>query len=193
MAGKHTSLIENEPNGIRRDRHAPGEDIRHTLSLNLRLLRLLHGWSQEQLAERAGLHRTYVGAVERREIAIGIDNLQRLAHALGTTPAQLLEQPASSPPGVGEPAAHYAPAPATAVSASSSNRHVVYLRQIALFRLWIPPRRSRVMAPHESQCKEAAGTTGETDAHPAWLVTGSSRRTQRSQPQLYRRRRARRA
>jgi transcriptional regulator with XRE-family HTH domain len=42
---------------------------------------------------RAGLHRTYVGSVERGERNISIDNIERLAHALGVSAASLLEAP----------------------------------------------------------------------------------------------------
>ncbi|HED18752.1 MAG TPA: XRE family transcriptional regulator, partial [Gammaproteobacteria bacterium] len=38
------------------------ESTRRTLSHNVRYFRCLKGWSQEQLAEQCGLHRTYVGA-----------------------------------------------------------------------------------------------------------------------------------
>lgn len=164
-------------------------DIRRILSLNLRLLRLLNGWSQEQLAERSGLHRTYVGAVERQEISIGIDNLQRLAEALGTSPVALLDPGfCDLPRNIRETAPTYIKHryhPAT-VSPLNKRQNVVDMRQFAMFRLWTILRRSLVMTPYESQCKEAAGTTGTIDAHPARLVTGSARRTQRTQPQLYR-------
>ena len=46
--------------------------------------------SQDELAARAGLHRTYVGAVERGERNITVLSLVRIAHALDTDPAQLL-------------------------------------------------------------------------------------------------------
>lgn len=50
---------------------------------NIRELRMERGFSQEKLAHLAGLHRTYVGAVERGERNITLLNAQRIAEALG--------------------------------------------------------------------------------------------------------------
>jgi len=61
------------------------------LATNLRQLRQARGWSQEQLAAQCGLHRTYIGAVERGERNIGLDNLERLANALQTSVCALLD------------------------------------------------------------------------------------------------------
>ena len=58
---------------------------------NIRHYRGIAGWSQEELAARAGLHRTYVGSVERAERNISIDNIERLASALSIEPSKLLE------------------------------------------------------------------------------------------------------
>jgi transcriptional regulator with XRE-family HTH domain len=50
--------------------------------LAVRKLRLAKGWSQEKLAEFAGIHRTYVGDVERGGRNVSLVNIERLARAL---------------------------------------------------------------------------------------------------------------
>jgi transcriptional regulator with XRE-family HTH domain len=57
---------------------------------NVREQRTKLGMSQEDLAERAGVHRTYVGMLERREKNVTIYNIERIASALGVKAAALL-------------------------------------------------------------------------------------------------------
>jgi transcriptional regulator with XRE-family HTH domain len=63
---------------------------RKIFAQNLRAKRAALGISQEALADRAGLHRTYVGSLERAERNVSIDNIEKLAYALGTTVSALL-------------------------------------------------------------------------------------------------------
>jgi transcriptional regulator with XRE-family HTH domain len=64
--------------------------------LRLRQLRKAKGLSQEALALEAGLDRTYVSSCERGLRNISLDNIHRLAAALGVTPSSLLEPPERS-------------------------------------------------------------------------------------------------
>ncbi|WP_374246751.1 helix-turn-helix domain-containing protein [Zoogloea sp.] len=63
---------------------------RAILAANVRALRAAKGWSQEDLALESGLHRTFVAHVEREVRNISIDNIERLAVALGVTVGELL-------------------------------------------------------------------------------------------------------
>ena len=57
---------------------------------SVRAHRTAKGWPQEELAKRAGLHRTYIGSIERRERNVSLLNVERIAKALGTTVVELL-------------------------------------------------------------------------------------------------------
>jgi transcriptional regulator with XRE-family HTH domain len=56
----------------------------------LRELRLRAGYSQEAFADRCGLHRTYIGSVERGERNVSLLNLANIAEALEVSLAELL-------------------------------------------------------------------------------------------------------
>jgi transcriptional regulator with XRE-family HTH domain len=60
------------------------------LQRNLRALRVARGWSQEVMAEKCGLHRTYIGAIERGERNVTLRTLQALARAFDVTAAELI-------------------------------------------------------------------------------------------------------
>jgi transcriptional regulator with XRE-family HTH domain len=59
------------------------------IGAHIRELRHQTGISQEELADRAGLHRTYIGAIERGERNVGLINLFRIARALKVKLAEL--------------------------------------------------------------------------------------------------------
>jgi len=65
---------------------------RRIFAENLRKARQEQRLSQEDLAELASLHRTYVGSVERAERNVSIDNMERLAAAVGLALPALLRE-----------------------------------------------------------------------------------------------------
>lgn len=66
-------------------------DVRAKLAKNLISLRQAKGWSQENLADEAGLHRTYVSGIERKVRNPTVTILERLAKALKVAPGRLLD------------------------------------------------------------------------------------------------------
>jgi len=71
-------------------------DLRKILANNVRAYRNAKGLSQEELADECGLHRTYIGSVERCERNVTLGTLELLALALKTTVPGLLTQKAPS-------------------------------------------------------------------------------------------------
>ncbi len=65
------------------------KNIRILFGNRLRILRLNKGLSQESLADIASMHRTYVGAIERGEQNVSLDNIAKLAKALKVDIADL--------------------------------------------------------------------------------------------------------
>ena len=65
---------------------------REIFANNLRRLRKEKGLSQDAFADLAGVHRTYVGAVERCEKNITLDNIERFAVALGVSVPEMLRE-----------------------------------------------------------------------------------------------------
>ncbi len=63
--------------------------VKSRFGARLRQIRDERGYSQEELAERAGLHRNYVGGVERGERNVALENIVKLAKALSVPPGDL--------------------------------------------------------------------------------------------------------
>ena len=65
-------------------------DYKIALGNTVRELRLKAGFSQETFAERIGLHRTYIGAIERGERNVALENIIKIACAFQLEPSELL-------------------------------------------------------------------------------------------------------
>lgn len=63
--------------------------VKSRFGSTLRKLRDERGYSQEELAEKAGLHRNYIGGVERGERNVALENIVKLARALSVSPRDL--------------------------------------------------------------------------------------------------------
>jgi transcriptional regulator with XRE-family HTH domain len=61
------------------------EILRKRLGRVVREQRTARGFSQEAFADHIGVHRTYMGAVERGELNISLDNIEKIARGLGIT------------------------------------------------------------------------------------------------------------
>lgn len=64
-------------------------DIKRKFGAEIRALREKKGLSQEAFADLCGLHRTYIGAVERGERNISLENIEKIAKALGVSISSL--------------------------------------------------------------------------------------------------------
>lgn len=69
--------------------------LREVLARNLRRYRQAAGLSQEELAHRAEIDRTYISSIERCQYAASVDVLERLARELSVDPAELLREATS--------------------------------------------------------------------------------------------------
>jgi len=74
-------------------------DLQKDLGRGLRDYRLARGLSQEQLAELLGVHRTYMGGVERGERNLTLKSVERIAERVGLAPLQLLAGNPATPTG----------------------------------------------------------------------------------------------
>ena len=66
------------------------KNIKSLVGQRVRALRTRRGWSQEVLGFQSGLHRNYIGGIERGERNLALINIAKLAKALGVRPRDLL-------------------------------------------------------------------------------------------------------
>ncbi len=67
--------------------------LREIVAINLRRLRHARSLSQEELADRAGINRNYVGMLEREQHSATVDMLEKLAEVLEADPAEFFRRP----------------------------------------------------------------------------------------------------
>ena len=95
-------LSEREPKASKNEIHRPWfdqphsssvwrMDVRQRLAVNMKRLRKERGWSQEALADEAGLDRTYISGIERKKKNCTIEVVERLAKALNCPLGDLLD------------------------------------------------------------------------------------------------------
>jgi transcriptional regulator with XRE-family HTH domain len=66
------------------------EDLQKELGMRIRRIRVGKGYTQESFADKCGLHRNFMGSIERGEQNLTLKTLQTIADGLGTTMAKLL-------------------------------------------------------------------------------------------------------
>ena len=66
-------------------------DINKKVGAKIRDYRTKKGWSQEELGFESGLHRAYIGQIERGEKKIGLVNLEKFSKALGIKLSELVK------------------------------------------------------------------------------------------------------
>lgn len=67
------------------------KDVLLKFGKQVRKIRLEQNLSQEELADRAGVHRTYIGMIERAEKNITLENIEKIAKALKVSPKELID------------------------------------------------------------------------------------------------------
>lgn len=65
------------------------DELQKAFGQRVRQLRLRKGYSQEAFADRCGVHRTFMGTIERGETNLSLQNLARIAAGLGITISKL--------------------------------------------------------------------------------------------------------
>lgn len=72
------------------------DSLLHIFAMNVKAYRLAASYSQEKLAELAGLHRTYISSLEREKRNVSISNIEQIAKALNIEAYELFLPPEKS-------------------------------------------------------------------------------------------------
>lgn len=72
-------------------RYSRDKAIIGQMAARIKMLRVTHGWNQETLAEIAGMHRNYIGHIERGEVNTGLTNIGKLANAFDMSVSELMK------------------------------------------------------------------------------------------------------
>lgn len=67
--------------------------VQDTFAQNMRIFRIREGLSQEALAQKCGLHRTYIGSIEQKKSNVTLETVQKISKALKVSPIELLKEP----------------------------------------------------------------------------------------------------
>ena len=67
-------------------------DVVTAFGATVRVQRQARGWSQEGFADRVGLHRTYIGDIERGERNVSLINIERISRGLDLSLAALMSE-----------------------------------------------------------------------------------------------------
>lgn len=79
--------------GMEQDRPLDASVFTRALGRRIRVLRAERGWSQEVLGDLSGLHRSYIGIVERGRAQISVVQLAKIARAFALRPGALIDGP----------------------------------------------------------------------------------------------------
>lgn len=68
------------------------DSLRQVFAKNVKALRAERGWSQDELAAQSGLHRAYVGIIERCEKSVTLDTVEKIANAFSVPVHEMLKK-----------------------------------------------------------------------------------------------------
>jgi DNA-binding response OmpR family regulator len=96
VAGSGSTSQPGPELAVRAAAAEPERGPREALARNIQLGRAIFNWSQEELGNRCGLHRSHISSLERAELSVGVDAIDSIAAAFGVSPHVVLMPPAEA-------------------------------------------------------------------------------------------------